>query len=80
MIKSITHFLIVLFFFFIILYFSSLNLKYLKLTKMDITRFAMKLFIYTLQWQRRIDYLVSTHLQNIVGDLKKEIYSILSLF
>ena len=29
------------------LYFSSLNLKYLKLTKMDITRFAMKLFIYT---------------------------------
>ena len=28
------------------LYFSSLNLKYLKLTKMDITRFAMKLFIY----------------------------------
>ena len=26
------------------LYFSSLNLKYLKLTKMDITRFAMKLF------------------------------------
>ena len=29
------------------LYFSSLNLKYLKLTKMDLTRFAMKLFIYT---------------------------------
>ena len=28
------------------LYSSSLNLKYLKLTKMDITRFAMKLFIY----------------------------------
>ena len=28
------------------LYFSSLNLKYLKLTKMDITRFAMKLFIF----------------------------------
>ena len=28
------------------LYFSSLNPKYLKLTKMDITRFAMKLFIY----------------------------------
>ena len=28
------------------LYFSSLNLKYLKLTKMDITRFAMKLFIW----------------------------------
>ena len=28
------------------LYFSSLNLKYLKLTKMDITRFAMNLFIY----------------------------------
>ena len=27
------------------LYFSSLNLKYLKLTKLDITRFAMKLFI-----------------------------------
>ena len=27
------------------LYFSSLNLKYLKLTKMDVTRFAMKLFI-----------------------------------
>ena len=26
------------------LYFSSLNLKYLKLTKMDITRFAIKLF------------------------------------
>ena len=26
------------------LYFSSLSLKYLKLTKMDITRFAMKLF------------------------------------
>ena len=30
------------------LYFSSLNLKYLKLTKMDITRFAMKLFIFWL--------------------------------
>ena len=29
------------------LYFSSLNVKYLKFTKMDITRFAMKLFIYT---------------------------------
>ena len=29
------------------LYFSSLNLKYLKLTKMDITRFAMKLFMWT---------------------------------
>ena len=28
------------------LYFSSLNLKYLKLTTMDITRSAMKLFIY----------------------------------
>ena len=27
-------------------YFSSLNLKYLKLTKMDLTRFAMKLFTY----------------------------------
>ena len=27
------------------LYFSSLNLKYLKLTKMDITRFAMKLLM-----------------------------------
>ena len=26
-------------------YFSSLNLKYLKLTKMELTRFAMKLFI-----------------------------------
>ena len=26
------------------LYFSSLNLKYLKLTKIDITHFAMKLF------------------------------------
>ena len=35
MIKSITNFLYIL---------SSLNLKYLKLTKMDITRFAMKLF------------------------------------
>ena len=29
------------------LYFSSLNLKYLKLIKMDITRFAMKLFTCT---------------------------------
>ena len=29
------------------LYFSSLNLRYLKLTKMDITRFAMNLFIST---------------------------------
>ena len=29
---------------FLYLYFSSLNLKYLKLTKMDMTRFAMKLF------------------------------------
>ena len=28
------------------LYFSSLNLKYLKLTKMELTRFAMKLLIY----------------------------------
>ena len=27
------------------LYFSSLNLKYLKLTKMELIRFAMKLFI-----------------------------------
>ena len=27
------------------LYFSSLNLKYLKFIKMDLTRFAMKLFI-----------------------------------
>ena len=38
MIKSINNFLI------IFLCFSSLNLKYLKLTKVDITRFAMKLF------------------------------------
>ena len=38
MIKSITNFLI------IFLYFSSLNLKYLKLTKMELTRFAMELF------------------------------------
>ena len=38
MIKSITHFLI------ISLYFNILNLRYLKLTKMDTTRFAMKLF------------------------------------
>ena len=30
------------------LYFSSLNLKYLKLTKMDITHFAMKLFKHCL--------------------------------
>ena len=37
MIKSITNFLI-------FLYFSSLNLKYLKLTKMELSRFAMKLF------------------------------------
>ena len=42
MIKSITIFLL------FSLYFSSLNLKYLKLTKMDITRFAMKLFKYTI--------------------------------
>ena len=42
MIKSITNFLIIFFIF------SSLNLKYLKLTKMDITRFAMKLFIYSI--------------------------------
>ena len=28
------------------LYFSSLNLKYLKLTKMELSRFAMKLFMY----------------------------------
>ena len=28
------------------LYFSSLNLKYLKLSKLDLTRFAMKLFIW----------------------------------
>ena len=28
------------------LYFSSLNLKYLQLTKMEFTRFAMKLFKY----------------------------------
>ena len=28
------------------LYFSFLNLKYLKVTKMDLVRFAMKLFIY----------------------------------
>ena len=28
------------------LYFSSLNLKYLKLIKMELSRFAMKLFIY----------------------------------
>ena len=41
MIKSITNFLIIFF-----IYFCSLNLKYLKLTKMDINRFAMKLFIY----------------------------------
>ena len=34
------------------LYFSNLNLKYLKLTKMDITRFAMKLFILTWQFYR----------------------------
>ena len=27
------------------MYFSSLNLKHLKLTKMELTRFAMKLFI-----------------------------------
>ena len=38
-IKSITHFLI-------FLYFSNLNLKYLKFSKMGLTRFAMKLFIY----------------------------------
>ena len=42
MIKSITNFLIIFFIFTV-----SLNLKYLKLTKTDITRFAMKLFIYT---------------------------------
>ena len=28
------------------LYFSNLNIKYLKLTEMDLTRFAMKLFIF----------------------------------
>ena len=48
MIKSITNFLI------IFLYFSSLNLKYLKLTKMELSRFAMKLFIsfQTNEWVR----------------------------
>ena len=45
MIKSITNFLI------ISLYFSSLNLKYLKLTKMAIMRFAMKCFIYRVLWR-----------------------------
>ena len=38
MIKSITNFLL------FSLYFNSFNRKYLKLTEMDITRFAMKLF------------------------------------
>ena len=33
------------------LYFSSLNLKYLKFTKMELTRFAVKLFIYTLKYE-----------------------------
>ena len=47
MIKSITNFLI------IIIKFQQLNLKYLKLTKMDITRFAMKLFKYKPQiWNK----------------------------
>ena len=40
MTKSITDYLITLF-----LYISNLNLKYLKLTKMDITSFAMKLYL-----------------------------------
>ena len=40
------------------LYFSSLNLKYLKFTKMELTRVAMKLF---------------SHLQNILGVSQKEI-------
>ena len=31
------------------LYFSSLNLKYLKLTKMELSRFAMKLFMFETQ-------------------------------
>ena len=41
------------------LYFSSLNLKYLKLTKMNITSFAMKLFIQYLSihiYQAQIKY------------------------
>ena len=42
MIKSINNFLITL-------YSSSLNLKYLKLTKMESTRFAMKLYYRTEQ-------------------------------
>ena len=33
---------------------SPLNLKYLKLTRMDITRFAMKLFMYTATMYRDI--------------------------
>ena len=40
------------------LYFSSLNLKYLKLTKMELTRFAMKLFKYFLN-QQAMSYLKS---------------------
>ena len=49
MTKCITNFLIYVFKIFS-LYFSNLNLKYLKLIKMDITRFVIKLFKWTLIW------------------------------
>ena len=38
------------------LYFSSLNLKYLNLTKMELTRFAMKLFVYIYIKDSRSDH------------------------
>ena len=67
------------------LYFSSLNLKYLKLTKMDITRFAMKLFIYSLGPTLAI-YIVYMYLAKsletplmpamfIIGSLAKDLIS-----
>ena len=59
MINNITIFLL------FYLYISSLNLEYLKLTKMELTRFAMTLFNYTnvdgISWIKDLDISIHEH-------------------
>ena len=62
------------------LYFSSLNLRYLKFTKMDITRFAMELFIYTFMVSYCTMWLHVYHLMDSEVQIQIFAYYIFAVF
>ena len=62
----------ILIFFLFSLYFNSFNRKYIKLTKMDITLFVMKLFIYEFKLEEN-KIIINLKVRSFAQSLRKDV-------